>query len=96
MSEPKKVTWSEFISHFNEDVRDQVAECRNRKNVDGMVGLVCQVLDSSRCGQLTAMIYGPGWTFKTLEDITSRPGGVYTTGLPSSAAFVEFYTTDKP
>jgi hypothetical protein len=56
----------------------------------------CHVLDSSRCGQLTALSYGPGCTYKSLDVIKEQKGGVYITGLPSSASFPEFYTEEMP
>jgi len=94
MSKIKKLSWAEFIAQFDESVQDTLSTRRKKEGVDGMVMLVNHVMDSSRLGDRTAMIYGPSCTFKSLEMITDQKGGVYINGLPSSASFVESYTTD--
>ena len=94
MSEIRKLSWSEFIAQFDESIRDTLVTCRKKEGVDGMVMLVNHVMDSSRFGDRTAMIYGPSCTYKSLEMITEQKGGVYITGLPSSASFAESYTTE--
>lgn len=91
----KQVSWNEFIDKFDRTVHNKIIEARKRNGVLGIAGLRCQVLDSSRCGQLTALIYGTGCTYKSIENM-DLPGGIYPTGLPSSASFVEFYTEDMP
>lgn len=94
----KQVSWKEFEENFDESVRDRIRQNRLKEGVDGMVVLECIVIDSSRLGQRTAMIYGPGCTFKDLESIekVGKTQGVYVTGLPSSAAALVAFTTDKP
>ena len=92
----KKLSWKEFIEQFDTDVRASIVSNRKKEGVDGVAMLVCHVLDSSRIGQRTAMIYGPSCTFKSLDMIQEQKGGIYPTGLPSSAAFAETYTTDNP
>lgn len=94
--EVKKLTWREFLAEFEPKVHKMLTESRGVDGCDGMVVMRCEVFDSSRFGEKTAMRYGPDCTFKTLEDTTKSPGGIYPTGLPSSAAFVYAYTTDKP
>ena len=96
MSEIKKLSWSEFLAQFDIEGHEAISTCRKKEGVDGVVMLVCHVLDSSRIGRRTAMIYGPSCTYKSLEKIQEQKGGVYTTGLPSSASFAESYTTDLP
>jgi hypothetical protein len=96
MPDVKKLSWAEFIAQFDESIQNAIENTRKKAGVEGMVMLVNHVLDSSRLGDKTAMIYGPACTYKSLEMIQERKGGVYTTGLPSSASFAETYTTDMP
>ena len=96
MRDVKKLSWDEFIKQYDPSVHTAIAQNRVREGVTGVVTLQCEVMDSSRCGVLTAMVYGPGCTFKTVEDMLKLPGGVYPTGLPSSASFPVNYTEDLP
>jgi hypothetical protein len=96
MREVKKMFWAEFIKQYDSSLHEALSVNRKKEGVTGVVTLQCEVLDSSRCGALTAMIYGPNWTFKTVDDMLKFPGGVYPTGLPSSAAFPINYTEDMP
>lgn len=91
----KQISFNEFLKEFDPSIHNTLKNVRNKQGVEGIAGLKCQVMDSSRFGMLTALIYGPDCTFKTVEQM-DIPQGVYVTGMPSSAAFVEFYTTDKP
>ena len=96
MRDIKKLSWAEFIAQYDESIREAVASARKKPGVVGIATLKCEVLDSSRCGQLTALIYGPDCTYKSVDEMASRPGGIYITGLPSSAAFPYNYTEDMP
>jgi hypothetical protein len=96
MSKAKKLSWAEFVAQFDSSVQDALAANRKKPDVAGIACLECQVMDSSRFGTRTALIYGPGCTFKTLEQMEDLQGGVYITGLPSSAAFPVSYTDDMP
>lgn len=96
MRELKKLSWSEFIAQYDKSVHDAIANNRKKEGVSGVATLQCEVLDSSRCGQMTALIYGPGCTYKTPKQMNEHPGGVYVTGLPSSASFAINYTEDMP
>lgn len=95
MRDVKKVSWSEFLKEFDPSIHGAIVNARKRPNVTGIACIVCEVLDSSRLGMKTALIYGPGCTYKTLQDM-DIPSGIYTTGLPSSAAFPSVYTEDLP
>ena len=96
MREVKKLSWVEFLKQYDPSVHEAITFVRGKEGVTGVVTLQCEVLDSSRCGQITAIIYGPGCTFKTVDDMLKLPGGVYPTGLPSSASFPINFTEDKP
>lgn len=92
----KKVSMAEFLKKFDETCHDAIRNAIKAMKATGLVALQCEVMDSSRLGMLTALCYGPNCTYKTLEDVikTSEPAGIYTTGLPSSAAFPKFYTEE--
>ena len=96
MREVTKLSWEEFLKQYDSSIHEAITFKRGKKGVTGVVTLQCEVMDSSRCGQITAMIYGPGCTFKTVDDMLKLPGGVYPTGLPSSASFPINFTEDKP
>ena len=96
MRDIKKLSWAEFIEQYDESVREAVAEARRRPGVVGIATLKCEVLDSSRCGQITALIYGPDCTCKSVDEMASHMEGIYVTGLPSSASFPYNYTEDMP
>jgi hypothetical protein len=91
----KEVGWKEFLTEFEPEVHEAIKAARMREGVDGVAMLQCGVLDSSRCGMKTALIFGSGCTFKTVEQM-DIPQGVYTNGLPSSASFLELFTKEKP
>jgi hypothetical protein len=92
----KELSWKEFIKQYDKEVHEAIINVRKREGVTGVATLQCEVLDSSRCGMLTAMIYGPSCTYKTVDDMLKNPGGVYPTGLPSSASFPINFTVDLP
>jgi hypothetical protein len=91
-----KKTWAEFVKEFGSEVEEALTSSRKHEGTTGLVCLVNHVMDSSKFGERHAMRYGPGCTYKSLEQIESMTGGVYTNGLPSSASFAEFYTEDMP
>jgi hypothetical protein len=92
----KQVSWSEFLDQFEKEVHEDIATARKRPGVDGIACMVCQMMDSSRFGRKTALIYGPGCTYSSIEMIEAQQCGVYLTGLPSSASFPITHTTDLP
>jgi hypothetical protein len=97
MRDVKKLSWAEFIKQYDESVRDAIANARRNPKATGIATLQCEVMDSSLFGNLSALIYGPQCTYQGVEDmLIKNPGGIYTTGLPSSAAFPINYTEDMP
>ena len=91
-----KKTWNEFLAEFDECIHHILVQQRQKPGVTGIACLVCHVMDSSKLGRKTAVIYGPGCTFQTLAQIEDLKGGVYVDGLPSSASFAESYTEEIP
>ena len=94
--EVKKVSWAEYIKEFDASIHDAVANARKKPDVLGIACIVCEVLDSSWLGHKWALAYGPNNTYKSIDDMLSLPGGIYPTGLPSSASFPTVYTEDLP
>ena len=69
MSAPKMVaTLEEFLKNFDESVHGTIKQRLERPDVDGIVRFDNVTFDSSRFGERTACIYGPGCTFKTVEE----------------------------
>lgn len=96
MRDVKNLSWKEFIAQYDSSVHEAISVNRKKEGVDGIATLQCEVLDSSRCGMLTALIYGPECTYKSVDQMLEYPGGIYPTGLPSSASFPINFTTDLP
>ena len=97
MRDVKKVSWAVFIKEFEDSVQDKIAAARGKPGIVGVACLVCEVMDSSRCGMKTALTYGaPDSTYKSVDDMLTHQGGIYPTGLPSSASFPTVYTEDMP
>lgn len=57
-----------FLGLFDQEVRPAIIERLAREDVDGVVCFTNIALDSSQCGHRTAMIFGPGCTYKTIEE----------------------------
>ena len=96
MRDVKKVSWSEFLKEFDPSIHGVIADSRRKDNIAGIACIVCEVLDSSWLGHKWALVYGPNNTYKSIDDMFSHPGGIYPTGLPSSASFPTVYTEDLP
>jgi hypothetical protein len=92
----KQVSWQEFLAMFDPKVHEALKANREKPGVDGIAVLECHVMDSSRLGDKTGLIYGPDCTFKSIDVMKEQKAGIYITGLPSSASFPIAYTTDMP
>ena len=53
-----------------EELRQTLVERRDRFKCDGFMLLECHQMDSTHCGELTVLPYGPNNTFK---EVTNRP-----------------------
>lgn len=58
----------DYLALFDKEVHAAILERLNRKDVDGVVCFVNLDFSSSQFGHRTALIYGPGCTYKTLEE----------------------------
>jgi hypothetical protein len=92
MRDVRELSWQDFVKLFDSSILGSLDAMRGKPGVCGLMALRCEVLDSSRCGMISGMLYGPDCTFKSVEQASALTGGVYVTGLPSSAAFPFAYT----
>lgn len=58
-----------FIKLFDIEIQYKIEDNINRSDVDGIVYFVNMQMDSSNLGMSTGLIYGPGCTYKTAEEI---------------------------
>ena len=93
MNDTPKLSIDEYLDLFEPEIHDAIRESLAREGVVGAVSMVNQVFDSGRFGLRSSMVFGPGCAFKSIEQIEeqAKPGGIYLTGLPSSASFPEGY-----
>lgn len=60
----KHVTRDEFVAMFDSSVHDALTEHLARTDVAGICCFECLDMSSSQCGRRTAVIFGPGCTYK--------------------------------
>lgn len=82
-----KVTIEEFLKLFSEEVHNLILQNFARVDVNGLVCFENQTLDSSSLGRRTAMIVGPGCTYKSHEDCI----GKHLYDLPSQRQYPTVY-----
>ena len=89
----KKLPIEEYLDLFEPTVHDAIRASLSREGVSGAACMVNHVFEPGKFGRKVSMIFGPGCTFKSIEQIErqSNPGGIYTNGQPSSASFPEGY-----
>ena len=58
----------DFLALYDPEVHAAIIERLNRRDVSGVVSYENLDLCSSQCGHRTALIYGPGCTYKTLDE----------------------------
>lgn len=63
-----QVSWDHLIEMVDKPLRTRMCDLAAREDVDGVVGFRIEQMDSSHHGHVTFAIYGPGCTWKTLED----------------------------
>jgi hypothetical protein len=64
-----EISRAEFIGLFDHSAHGQLAALLDRPGVLGIVCFENLQLDASHAGDRTAVVYGPGCTYKTLEDV---------------------------
>lgn len=72
---------------ISEGIKRQLEAVLARPDVVGMILFRNVTLDSSELGRCSALPYGPGCTYKTLEEIGGRPIG----DVPSRFQYPESY-----
>jgi hypothetical protein len=65
----KEITRQGFIDLFAKSMHAQIAAHIDRPGVLGVVCFECLQMDSSHCGERTALVYGPACTYTNLEDV---------------------------
>lgn len=75
----KEITMKELCDMFDKSVHEAIERISKRDDVSHVVVFENQDFCSSEFGKRTAMIIGPGCTYKTLDDIKNR----YLNDLPS-------------
>lgn len=69
ITKPVGVTLQEFFDLFDEEVHDALRAQLKKPYVRGIVCFENLALDSSHCGERTALIYGDGCTYWTLPGV---------------------------
>jgi hypothetical protein len=77
---------SEFLELFDASVRDRIFKNISQPDVSGCVCFEVLQLDSSSRGHRQALIYGPGCTYKTAEEICAGHLG----DVPSRFAYPKY------
>lgn len=78
-----EMTYDELLEQFHENVHQQIKESVERNRGTHVVMAVNQQLDSSRCGEKTAMCVGPDCTYKTPDECE----GKWLNDLPSQRQY---------
>lgn len=81
---PSTLTYPEFAAKYCERQENDPESLKatlqaqrfNSLPPDGWMLLECQMMDSSRCGSLTILAYGPNNTFKQPPDHPVSPRGL--------------------
>lgn len=87
----KALTKEEMLAMLDESVHGRIEELLRRSDVTHLVIFENQMMDSSCFGDRTAMIVGPGCTYKDLEAVK----GAWLYDLPSQRQYpVAYYTKE--
>lgn len=78
-------TWSkeEFFAQFDPEVHAKIEALLKRSDVDGAILFENTNLSSSACGERTAVIFGPGCTYKS----AGSAEGKWLNDLPSQRQY---------
>ncbi|MEI6084004.1 MAG: hypothetical protein WCS70_06850 [Verrucomicrobiota bacterium] len=83
----KKLTRSEFLARYDESVHARIIANAGKPGVDAVVSFECLDFNSSRLGDRTACIVGPGCTFKSV----AAAEGKWLNDLPSQRQYAHEY-----
>lgn len=76
----------DYLALFDAEVRPKIVEMLARDDVAGAIGFENVNMSSSRCGERTSVIYGPGCTYKSLDDVK----GKWLYDLPSQRQYPQY------
>jgi len=81
----------DYLGLFDAEVRPQIVEMLARDDVEGAIGFENMQMGSSQMGARTSVIYGPGCTFKSVDDVK----GKHLNDLPSQRQYPRYvYSKD--
>lgn len=81
----------DYLGLFDPEVRPKIIEMLARDDVDGAICFENILIGSSRCGERSSVIYGPGCTYKTTDDVK----GEHLNDLPSERQYPRYlYSKD--
>lgn len=87
VTELKKTTFEEVLKMFDPKVHDALKANYEKKGTQGIVVFENLQMDSSNFGQRTALIYGPGCSYPTLDALREGRLG----DVPSRFQYPTFY-----
>lgn len=83
-------TRAEFLARFDLDTHDRLSGALEQyPNATALVCFENQALDSSYCGERSAIVVGPDNTFRSVKDCKGKymPGGLAAHDLPSQRQY---------
>ena len=91
VTNPQRVTREAFFALFDPSIHGQLAACLDRSTTHGIACFENLAFDSSHVGARSAVIYGEGCTYATLDALLDSHLGV----VPSRFQYPSLYFT-KP
>ena len=68
----RELTEQEMLEYFSDDGKKLVKKVLENPNTSGIVVFQNQVLDSSHLGDVSGLIFGPGCTYKSWEEMEDK------------------------
>jgi len=79
----RKLNKKQLMESFDRSSQNAIEVVLSKEDVAGIVVFENQTLNSSRLGEITALIYGPGCTYKSHEELEGKHLG----DLPSERKY---------
>lgn len=86
-----RTTFDELLKMFDPRVHDAMKANFGRMDVEGIVVFECLDVDSPHFGKRTALIYGPGCTYKTLMPLAEG----CLRNIPETSLYPTFYAEKR-
>lgn len=68
----KRITFTEFLTHFDESLHNKLKDQASQLDILGHVAFRNDDFCSSNFGHITACCYGPTCTYKTIKDFEGK------------------------